>query len=88
MFVDSHAHIDFSSYQPEEIEGLVIEPEQGIWIFDKTTYYIGDMRCCKYGNYCGVIGVYDFTDIEHLNLMVHHVTQATKLPALIDGCLP
>lgn len=75
-----YASNDCYTHLQEEIpEGVEVNTQKGTWCFEGKTYKIGDeMRHCNHGSRWGVIGVYDRTNIEHLNAMVNHSEEATK----------
>lgn len=62
-----------------------IDEQNGVWSAphnsdpakSRQTQEIGEMRYFERGSRHGVIGVYDRTDIQHLNAMVSAAQQAT-----------
>jgi hypothetical protein len=61
-----------------------IDITHGNWVYDGKTYNIGEPRYCEWGCHWGVIGVYDRTNITHLNRMISLSKEATAEPHYSD----
>jgi hypothetical protein len=60
----------------QELDSLVLDLEKGLWSYrNYRDKQIGDSRLCSEQRF-GVIGVYDRTNITHLNSMVNAVKDA------------
>lgn len=53
-----------------------IDIEKGVWYHKNNAIPIGKGRYTKYKK--GIIGIYDRTNIDHLDSMVHQVKEATR----------
>jgi len=66
----------------EEKQNVRVDMLKGLWYMIKIQglyYRIGEeMRYCENGSQGGVVGVYNKTDVKHLNHMVHHSKEATS----------
>lgn len=70
--------------QPEEIE---VDLQMGTWSYKEKQlnhggwqeFKIGSqVRHCSHGSRGGMIGVYDRTNVQHLDSMVHAAAEATR----------
>jgi hypothetical protein len=83
-------YLKYKLYPPFVITELTEEPPEGVtvntkaetWSFEGNVYSIGTMRrqCDRAAQY-GPIGVYDRTNLLHLNNMISVVRIVTKEPA-------
>jgi len=72
----------------QQTENLIIDTVNGTWTFDRETFSIGERGIRWHGSRkkrYGIIGVYDRTNIRHLDLMVIDGKEATEADrSLVD----
>ncbi len=72
----------------QQTENLIIDTVNGTWTFDGETFSIGERGIRWHGSRkkrYGIIGVYDRTNIRHLDLMVIDGKEATEADrSLVD----
>jgi hypothetical protein len=73
----SDSYINLREEAPQNTE---VDAEKGTWCFDGKTWKIGECRHCPWGFRWGIIGVYDRTNLAHLNQMIHDARKATETP--------